>query len=78
MPLLVELRRRGDEIRKAELEKAKRRLGPLSAQQEEALDAATEAIVNKLLHPPTVALKELAKDGNPKAEVGLIRRLLGL
>jgi glutamyl-tRNA reductase len=78
VPLLVELRRRGDEIRKAELEKAKKRLGPLSAQQEEALDAATAAIVNKLLHPPTVALKELAKDGNPKAEVGLIRRLLGL
>jgi glutamyl-tRNA reductase len=78
VPLLVELRRRGDEIRKAELEKARRRLGPLSAQQEEALDAATTAIVNKLLHPPTVVLKELAKDGDAKAEVGLIRRLLGL
>jgi len=78
VPLLVELRRRGDQIRKAELEKAKRRLGPLSAQQEEALDAVTTAIVNKLLHPPTVVLKELAKDGNASAEVGFIRRLLGL
>jgi glutamyl-tRNA reductase len=78
VPLLVELRRRGDEIRKAELQKARRRLGPLSAEQEEALEAATAAIVNKLLHPPTVLLKELARNGNASAEVGLIRRLLGL
>jgi glutamyl-tRNA reductase len=77
VPLLVELRRRADEIRKAELEKARRRLGPLSAEQESAIEAATTAIVNKLLHGPTVHLKQLA--GNGQAEhVGLIRKLFGL
>ena len=55
VPLLVELRQRGEEIRRAEIEKARRRLGPLTPEQEEALDAATTAIVNKLLHAPTVA-----------------------
>jgi glutamyl-tRNA reductase len=78
VPLLVELRRRGDEIRRAELEKARKRLGALSPEQEEAIEAATTAIVNKLLHPPTVVLKELARDGEGPAEVGLIRKLLGL
>lgn len=78
VPLLVELRRRGDEIRRLEIERARKRLGVLTPEQEAAIDAATTAIVNKLLHPPTVVLKELAKNGDSAAELGLIRRLLGL
>lgn len=78
VPLLVELRRRGEEIRRAEIEKARTRLGPLTAEQEQALEAATTAIVNKMLHGPTVQLKELARDGHPPELIGLIRRLLGL
>jgi glutamyl-tRNA reductase len=78
VPLLVELRRRGEEIRRAEIEKARARLGPLTPDQEQALEAATTAIVNKMLHGPTVRLKELARDGHPPELIGLIRRLLGL
>jgi glutamyl-tRNA reductase len=78
VPLLVELRQRGDEIRRTEIEKARRRLGPLSAEQEAAIDAITAGIVNKLLHAPTVHLKEIAREGNTDAQVSLIRRLLGL
>jgi glutamyl-tRNA reductase len=78
VPLLVELRRRGEEIRRVEIEKARARLGPLTPEQEQALDAATTAIVNKMLHGPTVKLKELARDGHPPELIGLIRRLLGL
>ena len=78
VPLLVELRRRGEEIRRAEIDKARARLGPLTPQQEQALEAATTAIVNKMLHGPTVQLKELARDGHPPELIGLVRRLLGL
>ena len=78
VPLLVELRRRGDLIRRVEMDKARKRLGVLSPDQEDALEAATTAIVNKLLHPPTIVLKELAKNGDSSAELSLIRRLLGL
>jgi glutamyl-tRNA reductase len=78
VPLLVELRRRGEEIRRAEIEKARSRLGPLTPEQEKALEATTTAIVNKMLHGPTVQLKELARDGHPPELMGLIRRLLGL
>jgi glutamyl-tRNA reductase len=78
VPLLVELRQRGEDIRRAELEKARRRLGALTAEQEQALEAATEAIVRKLLHAPTVQLKEMVKNGHPPEHVSLIRKLLGL
>jgi len=77
VPLLVELRKRADEIRKTEIEKARRRLGPLTPEQESALEAATSAIVNKLLHGPTVQLKQMAGDGQPE-HVGFIRKLFGL
>ena len=78
VPLLVEMRQRADEIRQAEIEKVRKRLGPLSPEQEEALDQATAAIVNKLLHPPTVHLKETAQNGHPPEYIALIRKLLGL
>ncbi|MBI3457769.1 MAG: glutamyl-tRNA reductase [Candidatus Rokubacteria bacterium] len=77
IPLLVELRRRGDEVRRAEIEKLRKRLGPLTAEQEAAIEAATVAIVNKLLHPPTVHLKEIARSGRAD-QLRLISDLLGL
>jgi glutamyl-tRNA reductase len=79
VPLLVELRQRADEIRKAEVEKAKKRLGgTITPEQEQALEAVTTAIVNKLLHPPTVHIKEIASNGRAKEHMALIRKLLGL
>jgi glutamyl-tRNA reductase len=78
VPVLVELRRRADEIRRAEVEKARKRLGPMTPEQEEALEAMTSAIVNKLLHAPTVHLKEIASNGHASEHMGLIRKLLGL
>jgi glutamyl-tRNA reductase len=77
VPLLVELRRRADEIRRAEIEKARHRLGALTPEQEKAIEATTSAIVNKLLHEPTVQIKQLAGNGQPE-HVGFIRKLFGL
>ncbi|MCG6921853.1 MAG: glutamyl-tRNA reductase [Acidobacteria bacterium] len=78
VPLLVELRSRADEIRRAEVDKARRRLGPLTPEQEKALDAVTSGIVNKLLHSPTVELKRMAGNRHHTEHVGLIRKLFGL
>jgi glutamyl-tRNA reductase len=78
VPLLVELRRRGEEVRKTEIDKARKRLGALTPEQEQALEAVTQSIVNKLLHPPTVELKEVARNGTSPEVVSLIRRLLGI
>ena len=78
VPLLNEMRQRGEDIRRVEVEKLKRRLGPLTAEQEEALDIGTSAIVNKLLHPPTVHLKEAVQEADAPEQLSLIRKLLGL
>jgi glutamyl-tRNA reductase len=78
VPLLVELRRRAEEIRKDEMARARKRLGPLTPAQEAALEGATTALVNKLLHPPTAMLKELARNGHAPDQIELIRKLLGL
>jgi glutamyl-tRNA reductase len=78
VPILIELRKRGDEIRRREIERARKRLGPLTPEQEAALEVATSAIVNKLLHPPIVHLKEIARNGFAAEQVALIRKLLGL
>ena len=78
VPHLVELRQRAEEIRRPELEKARRRLGPLTPEQEEALEAATTAIVNKLLHSPTVHLKEIGATATAPSRSACIRKLLGL
>jgi glutamyl-tRNA reductase len=78
VPLLVELRRRGENVRRAELDKLRKRLGPLTMEQSEAIEASTTAIVNKLLHSPTVYLKELARADHSPADMEAVRRLLGL
>lgn len=78
VPLLVALRERAEDIRRAEIEKARRRMGPLTPEQERTLDSATAAIVNKLLHTPTVCLKEMARAGQSDQQAILVRRVLGL
>jgi len=78
VPLLLALRVRAEEIRHAETEKALRRMGPLTPEQQRALDAATAAIVNKLLHTPTVCLKEMARAGQSDQQDTLVRKVLGL
>ena len=77
VPAIASLRAWAEEIRAAELERARARLG-LSDSQHAAVDSVTSQIVNKLLHLPTVRLKEAAAgaDGGSYAEA--VRHLFGL
>ena len=59
-PAIVELRRQADEIRALELRRVAQRLAGLTPEQQAAVAHLTEAIVNKLVHGPTVALREAA------------------
>ena len=65
-PLISRLHEKSDEIRLAELERLRTRLGDLDERQLEALDSLTKGIVAKLLHQPTVRLKDAA--GSPRGE----------
>ena len=57
-PLVTALRERVEEVRQAELDRIAAKIQDPTAR--EALDAATRALANKLLHEPTVRLKEAA------------------
>jgi glutamyl-tRNA reductase len=77
-PIVTALRHRAETIRREELARARKKLGPLNAEQEAALEAATTALVNKLLHAPTTQLKELSKNGHAAEAMEFVRKLFGL
>jgi glutamyl-tRNA reductase len=59
-PLVTALRERAEALRSAELERYRNRLEGLDAPQQEAVAALTRSILAKLLHEPSVRLKESA------------------
>ncbi len=65
-PLVAGLHERAEAIRSAELDRFRGRLGELDAKQLDAVEALTKGIVAKLLHDPTVGLKDAA--GTPRGE----------
>jgi glutamyl-tRNA reductase len=64
-PIIVGLQEQLEQIRASELDKVRRRYGPFTPQQEEALEALTHGIVNKIAHGPITALRaeSAAPDG---------------
>jgi glutamyl-tRNA reductase len=59
-PLVTRLRARGEDVRVAELERFASRLASLTPEQRDAVEQVTRGLVNKLLHDPTVRLKDAA------------------
>ena len=57
-PLIYALKEKGERIRAAELGRARSKLAELSDDERDAVEAATKAIVAKLLHHPVVRAKE--------------------
>ena len=62
-PVITSLHQWADQVRETELSRFDARLDGLDDRQREAVEALTRGLVNKLLHRPTVALKEHA--GSP-------------
>ena len=59
-PLVSALRSRGEDVRLAELDRFRSKLEGVDARTAEAIEALTRGIVAKLLHEPTVRVKEAA------------------
>jgi glutamyl-tRNA reductase len=74
VPAISSLRSYAEEIRSAELAK----LSSLPEEERRRLDAVTTQILNKLLHEPTVRMKQAAAEGDGEAYAEAIRRLFGL
>lgn len=59
-PLVTSLRERAESVRQAELGRFRAKLDAADPETRNAIEALTQGIVNKLLHEPTVRLKEAA------------------
>ncbi len=77
VPTIRDLRDRAERIRRRELERQLARLD-LGPEQQEAVDALTRAIVNKLLHPPVSRLRDQSDREQGLATLETARALFGL
>ena len=77
-PLVSALRSRGEDIRLAELERFRSRLETVDPRTAEAIESLTRGIVAKLLHEPTVRVKEAAGSGKGELYADALSALFGL
>jgi glutamyl-tRNA reductase len=78
VPAIASLRARAESIRAAELERARTRLARLTEAERAAVESMTAQIVNKLLHLPTVRMKEAAAGADGATYAETVRHLFGL
>lgn len=78
VPTIVELQDALERIRAGEIQRMRGKLGSLTPQQEEALEALTRGIVNKLAHGPITELRRSAATGDSLSVLGIIRRAFRL
>ena len=76
IPTINALREHADSVRDEVLANAQRRLGK-GADGQEVLEYATAAMLKKLLHQPSVKLREAGKSGDEDL-IAAARRLFGL
>jgi len=77
LPTVSALRGRADEIVEQVLRENSNKWQSLSPKDQERVEALARAIANRLLHEPTVRMKELSDD-RVHARMALVRELFGL
>lgn len=80
VPTVVALREKMRAIANAELEKTLGSMPELASHDRQALDTMVDAMVNKIMHDPTVFLKKIAGKGDKEKNryIDVIRRLFNL
>ena len=78
VPTIVSLQDHLETIRQAEIDRVRGRLGPMTPEQELAVEALTRGIVNKIMHTPISALKSAAREPEATTVIDLVRRLFNL
>ena len=77
-PVVSELRRRAESIRERELERALGDLGEVDPRVAERMEHLSRTLVKKLLHDPTVRLRERASAGDAGEVADTVRDLFGI
>jgi glutamyl-tRNA reductase len=79
VPTIVDLREKVEDVRRRELDKTLGSLNGMTDDQKRAVEAMSQAIVNKLLHAPLVVLKQAASaPGAGDNTISIARRLFNL
>jgi glutamyl-tRNA reductase len=78
VPTIVSLREKLEDIRRAEVARALGRLPGADEATKEALEALSQSIVNKVLHAPTVKLRDSSRAGHGRRWIEVISELFGL
>ena len=77
-PTIVSLQEELEKIRTGEFERMRRKYGPLTAEQEEAWEALTRGIVNKIAHGPISELRNHAGHPDGAPVIDAIRKIFHL
>jgi glutamyl-tRNA reductase len=78
VPTIVSLQQHLENLRQAELDRVRGRLGNLTPEQEMAVEALTRGIINKIMHTPITTLKSAARDPEATTVVDVVRKLFNL
>ena len=78
VPTIVEIRNKAENIRNEELEKALKKIDNLSEVDKETLRLMSSSMVNKILHKPTIKLKEKTQSEDGHIYLKAIRHLFHL
>jgi glutamyl-tRNA reductase len=77
-PLVAELRRQAEAIRQQEVDRTLRDLGDVDPETASRIEHLSRSLVKKLLHEPTVRLRERAGTGESDESAAAVRELFGL
>ena len=78
VPLIVTLQEQLEHMRMAELDRSKSKLAGLTPEQQEAVDALTKSIINKVAHGPIVELRKQATSSNGLPVIETISKIFRL
>ncbi len=78
VPTILSLQDHLETIRQAEIDRVRGRLGPLSPEQEMAVETLTRGIISKVMHTPITTLKTAAREAEATTVIEVVRKLFNL
>jgi len=78
VPTIVEIRKKAENIRKQEIEKTLKKISHLSEDDKELLRQMSSSMINKILHKPTIKLKQKTQSEDGHVYLKAIRHLFHL
>ena len=78
VPTIIEIRKKAENIRKQEIEKTLKKISHLSEDDKELLRQMSSSIINKILHKPTIKLKQKTQSEDGHVYLKAIRHLFHL